>query len=39
MKIQEMERELSLGSFSILKTNKEFYILTEKRSHEGKNSL
>ena len=33
---QKIERELSLWSFSILKTNQEFYILTEKRSYGTK---
>ena len=34
---QEIERQPSLWSFSILKTNQEFYILTEKRSYGRKN--
>ena len=33
---QEIERELSLWSFSTLKTNQEFYILTEKKSYGTK---
>ena len=36
MMVQEIERKLSLCSFSNLKTNQGFYILTEKRSYGRK---
>ena len=36
---QEIEREKSLWSFSILKAIQEFYILTEKRSYGRKKFL
>ena len=36
---QEIERALSLCNFSILKTNQEFFILTEERSHRRRKSL
>ena len=39
MMAQEIKRELSLQSFSTLKTNQGFYILTEKRNYGRKKSF